>query len=157
MAKGSKIAVNKKELPAIRFDDTFENVRREMQGMLRSWPPVWRFPKMDEIGMPLCDMVDKQDRYELQVEVPGIEKSTIDVRASRDTVEVSDERSEKSAEKTRDYVYSERSHRSFYRKIQMPEEINPSKVSAKMTNGILVVEMPKKTPKPKEMTRVEIK
>ena len=153
MTKDNKISVNKKKLPAIRFDDAIEDARLEMQSMLRSWPLMWRFPKMDDVGMPLCDMVDKQDRYELQIEVPGIEKNTINISASRNTIEISGERSEK----TRDYVYSERSHRSFYRKIQVPEEINPSKVSAKMANGILIVEMPKKTPKPKEMIKVEIK
>jgi HSP20 family protein len=57
------------------------------------------------------------------------------------------------------YVYSERSHRSFYRKILVPEEIVPSKIDARMNNGILVVKLPKKDPtkSKEEATKVEVK
>jgi HSP20 family protein len=51
------------------------------------------------------------------------------------------------------------SHRSFYRKIPVPEETVPSKIDARMNNGILVVKLPKKNPtKSREgATKVEVK
>jgi HSP20 family protein len=104
-------------------------------------------------------MVDKGDKYELQLEIPGIDKDKIDVKATKNSVEISREQSEKSEEKKKDYVYNERSYRSFHRKIPIPDEIVPSKIDAKMNNGILQIHLPKKNPtKPEEdTTKVEIK
>src|SRR5918911_1555540 len=106
--------------------------------------------------------VDKEDKYELKVEVPGIEKEKVKVKATEDSVEISGEQSkeEESEDKRKRYVYNERSYNSFYRKIPVPEEIVSSKVTAKMSNGVLHIELPKKNPtklEEEEGTTVEIK
>lgn len=55
------------------------------------------------------------------------------------------------------YVYNERSYTSFYRSIPFPEEIVSSKVSARINNGILRIDIPKKNPATdEEVTRVKI-
>ena len=159
-----------------RIDDIFDSFRSDIEDAMDPWslssPWDWRFPSVfrgrdqeeDDmmIRMPIFDMVDKGDRYELKVEVPGIEKEKIKVKAIKDSVEISGEQSEeeKSEVKRKRYIYNERSYSSFYRNIPVPEEIVSSKVSAKMSNGILYVELPKKNPiKPEqeEATTVEIK
>jgi HSP20 family protein len=148
------------------MDNIFEDFRREMESMFHPWPysmADWRFPVLAdverEIRLPLCDMVDKGDKYELQLEIPGIDKDKIDVKATKNSVEISGEQSEKTEEKKKDYVYNERSYRSFHRQIPIPEDIVPSKIDAKMNNGILQIHLPKKNPtKPEEeTTKVEIK
>jgi HSP20 family protein len=149
------------------MDDIFKNFRREMEDMFSPLLPYsladWRIPigleVLGEERVPLCDMVDKGDKYEVQLEVPGIEKEKVNVKATKNSLEITGEQSEKTEEKGKNYVYNERSHRSFSRRIPIPEEIVPSKVSAKMSNGILLVDLPKTTPtKPsEETTKVEIK
>ena len=93
-------------------------------------------------------MVDKGDRYHLRLEIPGIDKDKIRLHATKDFIEISAEQSEEESrqDKGRNYIYNERSYNSFYRSIPTPEEIIPSKISAKMQNGILQVELPKKEP-----------
>jgi len=68
------------------------------------------------------------------------------LNATEDCVEISGEQSEEEhgEDKGRNYIYNERSYNSFYRSIPTLEEIIPSKISAKMQNGILQVEIPKK-------------
>lgn len=155
MTKPGKLA--KRESLPTRFDDAFEDFRTEMERMMRPWPLMWRFPHFEaEMRMPLCDMADKGDRYELQIEVPGIDKDKINVHATEDAVEVSGQHSEKVEEKKKSYVYNERSSRSFYRKIRVPEEIDPAKVVAKMNNGILTVDLPKKSPSKKKGSKVQV-
>lgn len=121
-----------------------------------------RFPSMPfgalvGIRIPLCDMVDKGDRYELQVETPGIEKEKIDLKATRHAIEISGEQSEKTEEKGKNYVYNERSYRSFQRRIPIPEEIVPSKVNAKMVDGVLTIELTKKVPTKAEEETTKVK
>src|ERR671914_63462 len=100
------------------------------------------------IRRPLYDMIDKGDRYEVEVELPGIEKDKINVRATDDSIEISAEQleEERVEERKKNYVYNERSYTSFYRTIPIPEQILSSEVTAKMNNGILQVHLPKKTP-----------
>lgn len=130
----------------------------------RPWPSIfdWRFPSLpfgawSDIRAPLCDMMDKGDRYELTVEVPGIEKEKVDLKATRRAIQITGEQTEKTEEKGKNYVYNERSYRSFHRRIPIPEEIVPSKVSAKMVNGVLTIELPKKTPTKVEEESAKVK
>ena len=59
----------------------------------------------------------------------------------------------------RRYLYTERMFRSFYRNVPLPEEIIPSKVAARVENGILKVDIPKKTSIKTEgdVTKVDVK
>jgi HSP20 family protein len=59
---------------------------------------------------------------------------------------VSGQQEKKTEEKGRNYVYNERSYKSFSRRIPIPEEIVPSKIDAKMEDSVLKLEIPKKTP-----------
>ncbi len=100
------------------LDNMSEDLRRKMDSMFNLWPysmTGWLFPLLADINrqirLPLCDMVDRGDKYELQLEIPGIDKDKIDVKATKNSVETVVEQSEKSEEKN--YVYNERSFRSF--------------------------------------------
>ena len=157
--------------PRHYMEDIFDDFRRDIEDFMeRSWWPSssfltlpslsWRAPVFrEDIRMALCDVVDKGDKYELQVEVPGIEKEKIDVKATKNSIEISAEKSEKTEEKGRNYLYNERSYKSFHRRIATPEEIIPSKIEAKMNNGVLVIDAIKKTPTKagEEMTNVKVK
>jgi HSP20 family protein len=159
MTNSGKIA-KREERQLGYMDEIFENFRSELESVLKPWHGRFTFPSVLDVGarVPLYDMKNKGDRYELQIEVPGIEKDKVNINATRNYVEVSAEQSEKKEEKKKDYVYSERSSSSFYRKIPVPEEIIPSKVDARMNNGILIVQLPKKSPKKSEETKkVEVK
>jgi HSP20 family protein len=148
------------------LDEIFDSFRKDMEYAFatswwsRSWD--WKLPSFAseiDVRMPLCDMVDKGDRYEGTLEIPGIPKEKIDIKATKNKLEVSGQQEKKSADKGKTYVYNERSYQSFSRRIPVPEEIITSKVAAKMENGVLRIEIPKKTPTKveEEQTKVEVK
>ena len=167
---------SQRSLQTRRMDDIFDTFRTDIEDMMMPWSSSsslwdWRFPSLQTtediqdqitVRMPIFDMVDKEDRYELKVEVPGIEKEKVKVKATEDSLEISGEQSkeEESEDKRKRFIYNERSYNSFYRKIPIPEEIVSSKVRAKMSNGVLHIELPKKNPtklEEEEGTTVEIK
>jgi HSP20 family protein len=176
---GSKKEITKSEEPRgitrkpahYHMEDIFDDFRRDIEDFIESswWPSSsflnlpslsWRAPVLrEEMRMALCDVVDKGDRYELQVELPGIEKNKIDVKATKNSIEISAEQSEKTEEKGRNYLFNERSYKSFHRTIAIPEEIIPSKIEAKMNNGVLTIDAAKKTATKveEEVKRVEVK
>lgn len=152
------------EQRSVRLNNLFDSFRRDIESVMNPWSSMldWRLPR--EFGMlrpyrseeeegilsrtPLVDMVDKGDRYYLRLEVPGIDKDKIQLNATEDSIEISAEQLEEetSKDKGSNYIYNERSYNSFYRNIPIPEEIVPSKINAKMQNGILQVEIPKREP-----------
>jgi HSP20 family protein len=143
------------------YDEFFETFRQNIQNMAnlmeRSWSstmpyglrtssPFELFREITETRMPLCDVIDKGDKYEINLEIPGISKENIDLNASKNSLRISAIHTEKTKQRDRKYVYSERSYKSFHRQIPFAEEIVPSKISAQVNNGILEIDVPKKTP-----------
>jgi len=144
------------------FDNIFESFRRDMEEVL--FVPKWPFLGTGnalvsdlETRFPLCDMEDLGDKYEITLETPGIPKEKITINAGTDYIDISGEQEKKTEEKRKNYLYNERSYSSLRRRISTPEEIVPSKVDAKMENGVLRVEVPKKTPTKKQETKVQVK
>ena len=152
-------------MPTTGITSVFDNFMREMERMTRPWsfPMDWQFPSIFEardMRMALYELADRGDKFELQVEVPGIEKEKIDVKATKHSIEISGKHSERTEEKKgKRYLYTERLYRSFYRNVSLPEEIVPSKVAAKVENGVLKVDLPKKTPTKGEgeATKIDVK
>ena len=153
------------------YTDFFENFRQNMQNIMEeTWPhsvfptlktfsPLDLFDRMTDTRLPLCDVTDKGDRYEITLEIPGIDKDKIDVKATKNSVTISGKQSERTKDKSKNYIYSERSYKSFHRQIPFPQEIVPSKITAKVNNGVLEVDLPKKQPRiaeGKEEYRVDI-
>jgi HSP20 family protein len=149
------------EQRSLRLNDLFNDFRRDIEDAMNPWSSMlgWRFPRETRMirpygteeptkiaRTPLIDMRDKGDRYDLRLELPGIDKDKIRLDATDESIEISGEQSEESEDTAQNYIYNERSYKSFYRTIPIPEEIIPSKVRAKMNNGILQVDIPKKVP-----------
>ncbi|HSA74118.1 MAG TPA: Hsp20/alpha crystallin family protein [Nitrososphaeraceae archaeon] len=157
----SEIA-RKKALFPTSFDNIFETFRRDMEEVLSmpKWPFLGAGKELVsdlETRLPLCDMEDLGDKYEITLETPGIPKEKITIKAGIDYIDISGEQEKKTEEKRKNYLYNERSYSSLRRRIPVPEEIVPSKVDAKMENGVLRVEVPKKTPTKNEETDVQVK
>ncbi|MBD0359496.1 MAG: Hsp20/alpha crystallin family protein, partial [Nitrososphaeraceae archaeon] len=111
-----------KSLQARRMDDIFEVFRNNIESILNPWwssSYLWHSPsklqkeeeavKEKDEGIrrtPLYDMVDKGDRYELEAELPGIEKDKIHVKATDDSIEISAEQleEERVEERKKKYV-----------------------------------------------------
>lgn len=93
-----------------------------------------------------CDLADKGDKFVLTADLPGMEKDEVDVNVTDSQIEISAEHKESKEEKKKDYIRQERSQVKYERTLSVPEEIVGSKVTAKMINGVLTVELPKKTP-----------
>lgn len=108
---------------------------------------------------PSLDLRETADRYIFEVEVPGFDKSEIElvikdglltISGKKDTLEGEEEQ-----EKT--YLIQERRlSTSFKRSITLAKQVEQDSVSAKFENGMLIIEIPK-IEKTGEGLKVEIK
>lgn len=126
-----------------------------MEELERNWEDynnyIQRFvsdlPSLRRLTLDIsCDIADKGDRFVLTADMPGMEKDEVNINVVDNEIEISAEHKESEEEKKGDYVRKERSETKYYRRLGLPEEIVSNKVTAKMTNGVLTVELPKKTP-----------
>lgn len=154
LSRRTKSLGEERSLRTRRIDNIFDNFRNNIESIMDPLSSWGYFPSYSRLGMeqgegvriPTYDMIDDGDRYKLIVELPGIDKDDIRVKAMDDSVEISAEQSQEDDERKKNSVYNQRSYSSFYCRIPMPEEILSSEVTAKADNkGILRVQLPKKT------------
>ncbi len=93
-----------------------------------------------------CDLDDRADRFVLTADLPGMEEDEVEINVLDSEIEISAKHKESKEEKKEGHIKRERSQVRYYRTLTLPEEIVGTKVTAKMTNGTLSVELPKKTP-----------
>jgi HSP20 family protein len=107
---------------------------------------------------PLVDLVDKGNKYLIIADLPGYKKNDIEIQLNKDSLILSAEKKTEKEQKDQQYLHRERTYSSCKRIINFAEEIDPSKVEAKMNKGVLEVVAPKKEPKPdQQMRRIELK
>ncbi len=126
----------------IEIDRSIENFRRDMEKAFSSFPII-SMPKMSHAS---CDVIDEGNQFHVKMDVPGIKKSEVKLNVSDNSVEISAEHKEESEEKKKNYLRKERSHVSYYRSLPLSEKILSDKVTAKLTDGILDIILPKSKP-----------
>ena len=139
----------KKEMSAqvIPSDNVFGNLRDELENAVRTWSTSPWIPSLfdyDGIRVPLCEVVDKGHLYELHIELPGVGKENVKVKANSHSIQVSGKKTSRIKESQKGRIYTERSESSFYRQIPLPGEIIPQKVKSKVKDGVLYVQVPKR-------------
>jgi HSP20 family protein len=129
---------------------------REPMGDLwsdRLWPewPRWE----GEEYRPSFDLFEKDGKYHLKAELPGIKKDDISISIDGDRVTITGKNESAREEEGSNYYLKEARSGSFSRSFQLPGEVDEGKVDANLKDGVLNVEMPlKETPKSR---KVEIK
>lgn len=140
------------------IDRIFDDFRTQFDDFF--WPPTHRGELVPDIRNrnPPMDIADLGDKYEMHVEMPGIPKEDINIEVTQNSIEISAEHEESREDKDKNWLRRERSSMSFYRSLELPEEIKSDNVDAEFKNGILTVMFPKIEPKQKHKSnKVKIK
>ena len=107
---------------------------------------------------PRVDVVDDEKSIKLIAELPGVKKEDAKVLLENGLLTISGEKKNELETGEEINVFrNERSFGKFERKFQLPEDINPDKITAKFENGLLKISIDKLIPeKPKERI-IEVK
>jgi HSP20 family protein len=106
---------------------------------------------------PSIDVAETDKEIVVSAEMPGLERKDVEISLENDLLTI---RGEKKIEtqkddKSKNYHVSERSYGMFYRVLQLPLGVDPSKVQATMANGVLKITIPK--PARSEAKKIEVK
>ena len=92
---------------------------------------------------PAIEVFEKEDRFLVKAELPGMKEEDIDISAVGDTLTIKGERKVESEVKEEDYYCCERSYGSFFRSIALPSHVDAQKIEASYEDGVLEVSLPK--------------
>ena len=111
-------------------------------------------------GLMRTDVIEKEDSYQLEAELPGFNKEDINIDLKNDTLTISATHNENKDEKDDNgkYIRRERRSSSFQRSFHV-EGLKPEDIIAQYRNGVLTVNLPKKEaiPEKEEAIRIEVK
>jgi HSP20 family protein len=104
---------------------------------------------------PLVDIVEDEKEYLIKAELPEVKREDVKVSVEEGVLTVSGERKFEKEEKGKKYHRIERAYGRYARSFTLPDDADPSKVTAEFKDGVLRVHLPKsEKAKPKS---VEIK
>ena len=93
--------------------------------------------------VPAVDIIEEKDRFLLHADVPGVNPTDVDVSMDAGVLTVSGTRNAVSREEDTDIKRAERLTGHFSRRFTLPETTDAERITAKISNGILEVVIPK--------------
>jgi HSP20 family protein len=93
--------------------------------------------------LPSVDVVDGGKEVTVRAEIPGVDPKDIDVSVSGGKLTIAGSKKTEHQESDKDYFRSERMFGSFRRIVTLPEGVDPEKVSAEHSNGVLTIHLAK--------------
>jgi HSP20 family protein len=118
----------------------------DMERWFEDWvdrPFFRRIPFREMEWAPFMEMFDKEDRFVVRAELPGMKEEDVDISISDNILIVKGEKKSSKEVKEEDYHFSERSYGSFCRSITLPSSVNVDKISASFEDGVLEINLPK--------------
>ena len=89
------------------------------------------------------DLWETPDAYHLRADLPGLAPEDIEINATSDTISIAGEMKAQANISDEGWLRQERRVGKFQRSFTLPIQIEPNKVEAKFTNGMLELVLPK--------------
>jgi len=134
------IIMNKLRLFDPDFNESFDAMFRRMMR-------PWRFERELLEGMDVrIDVVEKGGVYKVRADLPGVKKENINVRIDGNVVRIDAETQDAKEfkEEGGKLLRSERYYGAVSRTFSLADEVDESKATAKYSDGVLSLELPKK-------------
>ena len=124
---------------ARRAFEIFDNNGRWLGNELGDW-----FRAESELLQPVrLEMTESNDSLTVRAEVPGFNTKELEINVDPHTLTISGKHEGQEESKKGKTIYSERYANEILRVVDLPAEVDSSKVSATLKDGILNIELPK--------------
>lgn len=92
---------------------------------------------------PAVDITEDASEYLIKAELPEVGRDDVKVTVENGMLTLKGERRLEKEESGRKFHRVERAYGSFLRSFHLPEDTDPSKVSAEFKDGVLLIRLPK--------------
>ena len=138
---------NQNWLPSV-FNDLFDN---------NDW-----IERTHAITSPAINVIERENEYSVEIAAPGMTKDDFNVHLDEEgNLVVSLEKKEENKEENKKnghFLCREFSYSQFRQVMILPDDVDRDKISARVENGVLTIDLLKKSQEPaKEAKKIEIK
>lgn len=143
--------------PAIRPHHPLMVLRDEVDRLFDAFFPTafgrsmfdvdpWRDRAVRALGdiSPRMDVAESPERYDVSVEVPGMDEKDVTVKVQSGMLIISGEKKAERTEESGATHLTERSFGSFARSVRLPEDADADAITADYAKGVLTVSVPKR-------------
>lgn len=128
-------------------DQFFDRVSRELTYPFRSFFDEWAAPEF-----PALNVWSSENDLQIVAEIPGVDPESLDVSIVGDTLTMRGERKPDMSDKGT-ILRKERLSGTFYRTLSLPYQVEADKVTARCSNGMLYLTLPRSPEeRPKKIT-----
>ena len=115
---------------------------------------------------PAVNVIETDKEYKVEIAAPGLTRDDFKIDINEDneltvSMEKKVEKNEESEKEGKKHTYLRRefSYSSFRQRMILPDNVNVDNIDAKMENGVLTIDIPKKSEeeKRKNMRQIDIK
>ncbi|GAB4302931.1 MAG: Hsp20/alpha crystallin family protein [Thiohalomonadaceae bacterium] len=127
----------------VRYDpwSLLDQLRREMDRAYEGREETGISTASDWV--PAVDIKEEADCFLIRADVPGVDPKAIEVHAENGMLTIKGERESEKKEEKEGYKRVERVYGSFFRRFSLPDTADTDKITAKSSNGVLEVRVPK--------------
>ena len=105
---------------------------------------------------PQIDVSADRNRYEIKLDVPGMNESDLSIEVRDDVLMIRGEKQDRNESKDKHYYRVERSYGAFQRTLALPDDANADEISARLDKGVLCLEIPRREDVAQNSRRIEI-
>lgn len=102
---------------------------------------------------PAINVIESDKDYKVEVAAPGMTKEDFNIHLSEDNeLVISMEKKNETKEEdkgNKKYLRREFSYSKFLQALILPDDVEKDKINANVTDGVLTIELPKRTPEEK--------
>lgn len=102
---------------------------------------------------PAVDIKEEEQRFLIHADLPGVDVKDIDITMEQGVLTLRGDRDAENVSEEDGYRRVERVRGTFYRRFSLPDSADPDGISARSSNGVLEIEIPKRaSDKPRKIT-----
>lgn len=129
----------------------------DLDNFFNGWSPWENTNKLGAFA-PRVDVKEKNNAYEISVELPGVDKKDVHVSLQNGVLSIEAEtRQENKEEKDGKIIRQERRYGKFFRSFDLGPQVHERDITANYNNGVLTLVAPKANPEIPSARRIEIK
>jgi HSP20 family protein len=97
-------------------------------------------------AVPALNVIENEKNYELEFAVPGLKKEELNLQVDNDgimSISMTHKNEENKEDNKRNYIRREFTYQEFNQSYILPDDADRAKISAKVENGVLTINVPK--------------
>ncbi|MCF7922868.1 MAG: Hsp20/alpha crystallin family protein [Candidatus Marinimicrobia bacterium] len=144
-------AIDRNDDPFLSLFTDLDNMQTEMDQLFGKFSHNFHgSPYFDNVFgdfsmSPALDFREENDKYIVEVELPGAENSSVDISVENNILNIKAETNQNLKNDKSNYKRSERFTGKMQRSLTLPEDADSDGLTSQLENGVLIITIPKQS------------